>query len=1218
MGFPMIRKGFPSAVWPIGMVLFVFLIVFFWPILTPNRNERSHVGADLQFKDYPFRLFAVRELLNGHIPLWDEHLFGGWPGIANSELAFFYPPNLLLLPFWSEHGFSYSIFERWILLHLFFAGLGTAMLGRRHGLTNTAALLAGIILTFSGFLVAHKIHSNIIQTAVWLPWILLCLEEFLVEGRRMAGWLCGGCLICTYFGGHPQMAIYLTFVVLARLVWAVCVAETKERAKAFHRGLTVLVLVGVAGLATMVQWLPLRGLVTEGERARPTYESSSELSLPIEELVVDTVLPETVRLPGLDVGAEVFYWGITTTLIALFCIPVFRWKGPAGFYLLIAVVAGILALGDVTAAHRWAYEFIPGIAWLRASSRWVFVVTLAVALAAGRGLDALTRDRVFSRNHVARIYLGTFGVLFLCMFFAFLLLIVLRLFIVQGQISDSLPLLIRQIGWILLCLLLVVAVAVLYAQGKITHTVFSAFVVLLVFWDLATVHGTREIEPRTGEYVWDECVQTILDNPARGRVKIRFGPEGEDRRQYHGQVFGFRELDGESPLRPSYYNVQRNNGLHSLEDPTRINHRFLDLLNTEYILSDIPGPGGPWKPIQEHLWRNPDVSAPVRWYGSWWAVEPTSIPALLASQSVPYDRVALVGLDRFKPSSVASARIPGVSAVLPSPIVCLSISKNSVRHQSVILVAGENYSLNRTGYNIAVLDPQTGKVTKRDCFNTMADFDPSTGFAPPEKQENTRMARFLDSVPNGHIVLASIREEGTNILQENAVRALWSCGSGVDLRKRLWLAHSMIGVKGMPPGTAMEVVSATEALIMSEVDGAWFLSPPSLPSPEIFLDTRHFNARQLYEAHSRFPISMPPASSCRIGDGTAMLRVPLVLFSSPKDDSVPRDVESDRAALIVSGKDYAPNRRGYNLAWLDPINNNVVATDSFDIGMDWDVATGQVVSGTPENSRMIRFLENLPNGAIVIGAVRDEGCNILQSETIQALRAVGCELDLRKRFRWAHAFVGVKGATAGSAVEIASSTHVIIRTSVEGFPMPELNTPPPDLAAAELDAARSAQLTALQIPVLMSRGAKEQLARKPFVPFPQPAPTATQPETSAYPIALESDLRKESSESQWLVTQSSPEEIEIAGFAPKDGLLCISEPFFPDWKAWLDEEEVDIFPIFRFFRGIAVPAGGHTLRMVYDPPSFAQGFSLSCLGLVIWLGWGVWLLLNRSVRKTVQ
>ncbi|HPA46637.1 MAG TPA: interleukin-like EMT inducer domain-containing protein, partial [bacterium] len=1082
MGFPMIRKGLPFAVWPIGIVLFVFLIVFFWPILTPDLDERSHIGGDLQFKDYPFRLFAVRELLNGHIPLWDEYLFGGWPGIANSESAFFYPPNLLLLPFWHEQGFSYSAFERWILLHLFFAGLGTALLGRRHGLTNAAALLAGVVFTFSGFLVAHKIHSNIIQTAVWLPWILLCLEGYLAEGRRISGWLCGGCLICAYFGGHPQMAIYLTFVVVARLVWAIYVAETEERAKAVHRGLIVLLLIGVAGLVTMVQWLPLRALVTEGERSRPTYESSSELSLPIEELVVDTVLPETAQIPGLDVGTEVFYWGIVTTLIALFCVPVFRWKGPAGLYLVIAVVAGVLALGDVTAAHRWAYEFIPGIAWLRASSRWILVVTLAVALATGRGLDALTRDRIFSRNHVARAYLSIFGALFLCMFFAFLLLIVLRLFIAPGQVSDSLPLLIRQIGWILLCLLLVVGAAVLYAQDKISNVVLCSFIILLVFWDLATVHGTREIESGTGEYVWDESVRTILDNPARGRVKIRFGSEGEDRRQYHGQVFGFRELDGESPLKPSYYNVQRENRMLGLEDPAQINQRFLDLLNTEYILSDIRSPGGPWKPIRDHLWQNPDVSAPVRWCGSWWAVEPTSILALLASQSVPYDRVALVGLDRFDPPRTVPAQIPGVSVALPSPIVCLSISANGIRHQSVILIGGENYSPNKTGYNIVVLNPETGKVTKRDSFNTMADY--VDGSVSREQQENTRMARFLDSVPNGHVVLASVREEGTNILQENAVRALWSCGSGVDLRQRYRLAHSMIGVKGMPPGTAMEVVSATESLMMSEADGSWLLSPPSESPSEIFLDSRHFNARQLYEIHSRFPISMPPTSSCRIGDGTALLRVPVVLFSSPKDDSVA--VESDRAALIVAGHDCSPNRRGYNLAWIDPISNAVKATDSFDIGTDWDAVANRVVPGTPENSRMIRFLANLPNGAVVLGAVRDEGCNILQPETVQALRDVGCELDVRGKFRWAHAFVGVKGASPGSAAEIASSTHVLIRTSVEGF----LNTPPSNLAVAELDAERRAQLTALQIPLLMSRGAEEQSARKPFVPFQGSAPAA--------------------------------------------------------------------------------------------------------------------------------
>ena len=90
--------------------------------------------------------------------------------------------------------------------------------------------------------------------------------------------------------------------------------------------------------------------------------------------------------------------------LALFCWPVFRRRGPSGFFILAGTIGFFLALGEATAAHRWAFDFIPGIAWLRAGSRWMVVVTLSVALAAGRGLDAVTRDGVLTNARTVRVY----------------------------------------------------------------------------------------------------------------------------------------------------------------------------------------------------------------------------------------------------------------------------------------------------------------------------------------------------------------------------------------------------------------------------------------------------------------------------------------------------------------------------------------------------------------------------------------------------------------------------------------------------------------------------------------------------------------------------------------------------------------------------------------------------------------------------------------------
>ncbi|MEW5987185.1 MAG: hypothetical protein AB1791_11165, partial [Chloroflexota bacterium] len=76
---------------------------------------------------YPYWQAAAEALRAGRVPLWNPDLFMGAPFLANSQVGFFYPlnwPLWLLLP--TPYAVSASI-----LLHLFIAGWGTYLAGRR-------------------------------------------------------------------------------------------------------------------------------------------------------------------------------------------------------------------------------------------------------------------------------------------------------------------------------------------------------------------------------------------------------------------------------------------------------------------------------------------------------------------------------------------------------------------------------------------------------------------------------------------------------------------------------------------------------------------------------------------------------------------------------------------------------------------------------------------------------------------------------------------------------------------------------------------------------------------------------------------------------------------------------------------------------------------------------------------------------------------------------
>jgi len=132
-----------------------------------------------------------------------------------------------------------------------------------------------------------------------------------------------------------------------------------------------------------------------------------------------------------------------------------------------------------------------------------------------------------------------------------------------------------------------------------------------------------------------------------------------------------------------------------------------------------------------------------------------------------------------------------------------------------------------------------------------------------------------------------------------------------------------------------------------------------------------------------------------------------------------------RSALQLNGRDLGlPGRpRGYNLVALDPASGETRAAAAFDTNGD---------SGA--TARLARWVAQLPSGTIVMGAASDEASAMLGAEAVAALRTLGVETDMRGRFRESHAFVGVKGAPPGSALEAAGPRVVELRVGSPDHP----------------------------------------------------------------------------------------------------------------------------------------------------------------------------------------
>jgi uncharacterized membrane protein YfhO len=82
--------------------------------------------------------------------------------------------------------------------------------------------------------------------------------------------------------------------------------------------------------------------------------------------------------------------------------------------------------------------------------------------------------------------------------------------------------------------------------------------------------------------------------------------------------------------------------------------------------------------------------------------------------------------------------------------------------------------------------------------------------------------------------------------------------------------------------------------------------------------------------------------------------------------------------------------------------------------------------------------------------------------------------------------------------------------------------------------------------------------------------------------------------------------------APRGGIVFLSEPYYPERKAWVDGEAVPLYRANLAFTAAAVPPGTHTLELRYEPDSFRIGAAISGAAVIGWL------VLLFAWRRTVR
>ena len=79
-------------------------------------------------------------------------------------------------------------------------------------------------------------------------------------------------------------------------------------------------------------------------------------------------------------------------------------------------------------------------------------------------------------------------------------------------------------------------------------------------------------------------------------------------------------------------------------------------------------------------------------------------------------------------------------------------------------------------------------------------------------------------------------------------------------------------------------------------------------------------------------------------------------------------------------------------------------------------------------------------------------------------------------------------------------------------------------------------------------------------------------------------------------------KIKLRSQSDYDGILVLTDVFYPGWSATVDGNSTEIFKANGLVRAVFVPAGDHSIEFEYLPDSFNLGIMISLGTLVILLG----------------
>lgn len=366
---------------------------------------------------YPWRNLALGQWKNLQVPVWNPYNFAGTPLLANFQSAVFYPFNLIffVLPF----DISWSFL---IILQPFLAGFFIYFYLNNLRIKKIASIFGALTFSFSGFFIAWMEWGTVLNTALWLPLMLLSIDNIFynfqlyhnlklqLKSKNYLTWagIFLFAIVTSFFAGHLQ-----TFFYLAVFTFIYLLVRWFQFGKNLKILAIFLLLTSFFLILTSVQWLPsLQFILQSARNADLSSINQPGWFIPWQNLIQFIAPdffgnPSTLNYFGVWNYAEfVGYVGIFPLIMAVFAL--FFRKDKKTLFFAMAFFSSLL-FAFPTLISKIPFIFQMPLISTSQPTRLTFIMDFSLSVLAAFGLDFFLRSK--NKNTILYV-LGIFVLLF--------------------------------------------------------------------------------------------------------------------------------------------------------------------------------------------------------------------------------------------------------------------------------------------------------------------------------------------------------------------------------------------------------------------------------------------------------------------------------------------------------------------------------------------------------------------------------------------------------------------------------------------------------------------------------------------------------------------------------------------------------------------------------------------------------------------------------------